>query len=174
MTRDTLKELISDPDKVWSREELFHDLEEQLNSGIYCRSSSLKVAESESNKAVLKYKLPQPGHLKRLEENRKYTSVVYENMIFKASDIQNHCARTLRKETVDKLLTCIQNRFAFFSVRGAQDHVFEHMWLMDPATWSKPSDNTYTEQFAKECNSLTALAHMFDVTAKSKNERLMS
>ena len=95
------------------------------------------------------YRLPKPGHMKRLEENREYVVLTYSKMISAESATT---VNRLKTAAVHELKECVDTRFLSFDAEG----VYAHMHWVNPAHWQQGCD--------AEVANMEALAAHFETT----------
>ena len=70
--------------------------------------------------AEITYRLPKPGHMKLLEENREYVVLTYSKMISAESvtTVNRH-----NTEEVHEFKECVDTRFLSFDAEGVYAHM---------------------------------------------------
>ena len=109
----------------------------------------------------LKVKLPKPGHLQRMAENREYVTLSYDKMKYVGNATGPRSTQiNLKKKAVPLVLECLETRMSVF-----QDGIYKDMLWVDPANWQKDSSaeiealNKLATHFA-----ITLEHHGFDIT----------
>jgi hypothetical protein len=107
----------------------------RLNDDVLEASTVTYLEEScgfklDDDSPIMSCKLVKRGHMRRLEKNREFKSIVYEGGLTDSAYNDASCQK-LKEDVTDALNSCVDPRFNSF-----QSGVFEHLHWIDPANWT--------------------------------------